>query len=538
MKHPLLLTLVLTCALSTQTRAQASTDNPLISHIPTGADKVYHINYISLSGKLDWKTLLAALPKKPENQQFLSFLSDPASVGIDPRPGVIVAESNAFQLDSPRYTTILIALTDSGKYLSYFMKAGDKSKFHILPGKTRTARQGDKTFFSWNDKLMVITTIKPPVSANPAVPGTDNTTYQFGPKVVASAMHRTIAAQKGFPTSRFLTDAAFREAFADDADVHTWSRSGSGLGMMTDAMRLAKAPINAEMLQTMKNMKQIHSQSLTTISFGPGVIRVHNKIIYDSLQNFSFGSRPLNTDLIDRLPQGNLLGLVTLHIDPAGYLQMLQTMQGGKGMHSVDSMLAKKNLTADDILSAFKGDALVAVLGNKAAPGDTSTKLPKPSIFVVLTINDQAKFTKVNNALHLTPDNRTEQDTPTSKPKMLAGHTLRDNILVLGSDQQAADDYFDKPGHAGTRLLSPELKATPIALAIDVKAISDYVAPSLKPKDQIVKVILGLFDQITLAMADLHGNQNNTTLEIKMTDQQQNSLTTISQLVSSMSGGK
>lgn len=545
MKRPLLLTVILACTVSAIVRAQSS-ENPLIAHIPADADKVYHVNYTAIAGKLDIPTLAPIIFKSQKEQRMAACLIDPAKAGVDPRFGFIIAQSNVAKLDSPRYTTILVALSDSAKFIQFVRDDNDQAKdgkLTIHPGKPRTATQG-KAAFAWNDKMVAITLVKAPVMTatgqhkvgemQPANPVTLA-------KYLRSATRRSVLALGGMAKSPIAADPAFLASLSDDADAHIYSRFGSGLGMMTDVMRMTKAPVNQNFMSAMANLKKMHMHTLGSISFSNGKMSLRNRMIYDSLSVSDFGLRPINTSLIERLPQGNLLGMFAVHFDPAVYLNLMATLNGGMGLHTLDSMLAKKGLTTKDLFAAFKGDVLVAAIDNGTttpATDSTPAKPGKPGVFIVLTIADKTAFEKVNNLVHLTRDSAAAAADTSVKMKFHLAHTLRDDILVFGPSQQATDNYVNNTGHTTSRLLSEEVRNAPVALAIDIKAIGNYLQPMLgkDPKGAQMQIVFQLLDQIAFTTGKMQGNEMDFLFEIKMADQNQNSLTTISKFIQNMSG--
>lgn len=517
----LLLTILSSTALFSQ--AQTASESPLFRHIPADADRIWHINYLAISSKLDWQAIGAVMPPSEDNKQMMAFFNDPAFAGINNSHGFIISETNVLRLDSPRYTTVLISLTDSTKILQ-LIKGRKKANFAILPGKTRTAVEGDNTIYCWNDKLITMVVVKAPKNTTP----TEATTHRYH----LAALRKCQAALKGADNNPFVTNPAFRNGFSDDGDIHIWSQFGSGFGMMVDAMRMSKAPVDNNLLKMAEQVKHSHSQSLSTLRFDNGAIRFRNRVFYDSTYNFNFTGRPLNTELIEHLPKGNLLGMAAAHISLSSLLDLAQSQTKGQYIHTLDSMLEKKNLTTKDIVAAFKGDLVLALIDSgKTIPAtDTSAVKPgKPDIYLVVTVNDQAAFDKVLAAI---------QKKDSASVKKRGGHTLRNGIYVLAGSQQATDDYFDKPGRGPSPLASDEFKSSPIALAIDIKAISAYLAPTFNDpkasaKNKQAQVILSLFDQVLFATAKTHDREMETLFEIKMADSHQNSLTTISKLIQS-----
>src|ERR1700679_1549707 len=97
---------------------QAQTSNQLFRHVPADADHVYQISLDAIAATRPWPTIAALL--KDHNlgshhplsgMDIASFMNS----GIDFRQDIVVAESNAFASDSPRYFPFITHLTDSGK---------------------------------------------------------------------------------------------------------------------------------------------------------------------------------------------------------------------------------------------------------------------------------------------------------------------------------------------------------------------------------------------------------------------------------------
>lgn len=542
MKIPRLSAFLIATLFSNLVHAQ-SADNPLYRHIPADADKVFHINFSKLSTNIDWKSLSAVAPKKDDLQKLVNYLSDPAQAGVDAGPGVLIAQSNSTKPDSPQYTTVLFAVSDSAKLIK-LLREGNKpnttnSNLVIHPGKPRTATL-EKTTLAWNDKVMVMTFVKVPM-AQPQKATVQGTADVSTRKYMLAATRKAVAALKGFDSSPYLTDNFFREGFADDADFHLYTRMNAGLGFATTMMQVARPPMDPAFLKASQQMKNNFARTVGALRFDAGKITYRTRVIYDSIGKLDFGGRPMKTDLVEHLPPGNLLGLATLHLDMESYLKMMQVIQKGKSLHMLDSVLAKSGLKTSDIFAAFKGDIVIAAIDNGKAPEPATDSLGKPRLgtpdfFFIFTVRDKAAFDKVNSVIHLIKDPNAPA-TDTAKGllhKWKRAYAIHDDTYVLAPNQQAADDYFSKPGRGSSRLLTEEVKESPFAIAIDIKAISEFLKPVMSggsQKNQQAQVILGLFDMLSFTSAQVHGSTMETTVELRMADQQKNSLQTLMQLL-------
>jgi len=115
--------------------AKAQTANPLFHHIPSDADQVYHVSLATLGPKVDWQTLSSLMKGRNLGKTKMPFdIMKALNSGVDFHQDVIIARSNVYHADSTRYTTIIVHLTDSGKFVAFIQSAGSDMHFHQMPG--------------------------------------------------------------------------------------------------------------------------------------------------------------------------------------------------------------------------------------------------------------------------------------------------------------------------------------------------------------------------------------------------------------------
>lgn len=527
---------------SAQTEPAAG--NPLFRHLPPDANQVYQINFPVIASKVDWKSIVPGMPmlNATRDPKIAAFIGDPSRAGIDIHRDFFVTLSNSPGLDSPRYVTILLPLSDSAKFIR-FLKEEDKSGgFTVRPGKIRTAREKN-TGFAWNDKLAVITFFRPPLREAMGKTGAHPVTR---PANNLLSIRRSVVALAGYARSPFLTDTLFRDGFSDDADVHVWSSQGSGLSGLMQGLKTLPLPMQANLLNAAQTLKSGKSRTLGTIRFENGRIVYRNRTPIEPQAAglmAQFNSRPLNTDLINRLPQGRLLGLVTLHIDVNALLSGLDRY---KSRQATDSMLARMNLTSEELAKAFAGDLLIAAIGpDKPAAGSpgsdpTGNASLKPVFYGLVTINDPSSFSKVSTQLKLfkkdsIPARDSSGEAPGGKAKGHLFHTFRDHILVFGASQESTDGFFTNPPRGASDLVTEAVRDNPVAIVIDLKAVAAWLQASVNPqqtrgKDQQALAVLSKLDRISYSGGRLSGNEVESVFEVKMADPGKNSLASLLEL--------
>ncbi|HVW60875.1 MAG TPA: DUF4836 family protein [Puia sp.] len=532
MKKALRPSSLLATLLFTTIFVSAQNPNPLFRHLPPNAERIYHINLPALTSKVSWEDLISAIPpsKSTSNQQVMDILKDPSLAGVDIRQDLFIAQSGGDnKYDSTTYITLLVHLTDSGKFIA-FMNGMEKD-LHPLPmakGPARASAGGrligkDKTVMAYDDKLAVITIVTPAAkevaaSIQKSAPGKKKAPIAMAHTLKAGRM--SMAALRGFTNTIYTADPVFTAGFSDDADFHMWGPHGEGANKLMEMVK--KKAMKDKNAISMTRSTGLHT--LTALRFEPGKITMltTTKVPQDSLKNYRIlNSRPLNTDLINRLPGKAILGMVNLHFDPAFLTEFLERSGLRK---TFDSALSSKGLTINDVIKAFKGDFLIAGMQPATLPDSGKGN---PNIFFVTTI-DPAAFMKLAGKLKL-------DSAGNLMGKMKTTYTLKDNILVAGKNKTLTDEYFSTTAvHSSNDLVNDRVRTNAFSLAVDVKAIIAFmqeIYPNPTPKTQQLLHFLGALDRLTYTAGDMQNGLLESYFELKMADASENSLRSIFKLL-------
>jgi hypothetical protein len=502
------------------------TSNDLARHLPPDADKVLHINLPSLLAKVNWPVILSHLPlKSMSGSPFPEELKHLSPAGIDIRQGIFIAQSGSQSHDSTSYTLVLIPLTDSGAFLSQLRQQDTAMHMLHLPGKGGTAGKG-KIGIAWNDRLAVITIAKAP---KPNSPGPDVPV----PSYALLSARRSLIALEGFDHSIYTTDTLFKAGFSDDADIQFWSRQGAGIPDFFKGMMHSQARIP----DVLKSMKRPEGYSLSELRFQAGKINFSSKTRVSPDQAAmmaAVNTRPLNTDLLSRLPQGSLLGVAAVHVDLSALNNALEKC---KDRPKIDSMMASCGLTPNDLLAAFRGDFILAALTPDKGTPDTANR-KKPDLYFIATIKDTVSFRKIAAKLRSARDSISKDSTRAFPHHLLFGQmkpaaTLQDNILVIAPGKRLADEYFTTTGRRATDLITDKLRNSPFGLVIDIKAITAYLnlGPQSSGKGQQLFKVLNQLNRLELTFPAPQGNYLESSLDIIMNDPSKNSLQSLLELL-------
>ena len=544
----------------------AGGDNPLFRHLPPDAHDVYHINLPALTSKVSWEEMTGRIPfpiKGENSAALVAMIKDPSLAGIDIHKDIFVTSTNNDNPDSTGYTTILVHLSDSGKFITFLRSREHGLRDISIPGKGRAAGKNLEAT-AWDKELAVVTIIKQssreiiarvkPSGSNPPAKGKPGTgpakapdlVRAVSPAVTLAAAKRSLAALHGFDGSVFTTDVLFKTGFSDDADIHIWAIQGKSLSMLMKTL-LHKDPKNAFPFTQPADKSKPVTRNLSAIRFEAGRITMKSRSFLspeDAALYAKFNNHPLNTDLLARLPQNPLLGMLNLHFDPSAIGDLLDKL---KLRGKLDSSLAGKDLSTNDLMHALKGDFLLAATRPEAG-ADSGEKPKNPTIYFITTIGDNASFKKVADKLHFLKEsdaqgNGTAGDgTPGQGGmlgKMKTAYTLKDNILVISSAKPTTDGYFSNTEKRSTDFVNERMKNNPFTLYIDVKAVAGFlqaVMPEASGKNKQMLQFMQPLDKVIFTFGSMQNNEAESFFELKMTDASENSLKSLFNLMGS--GGK
>jgi hypothetical protein len=512
------------------TVANSQTPNPLYQHLPPTADHIYSVRLGQIITKGDLTGLLTTIPvKDPTTAKFLSALTDPASAGVDLDHEILVAQTTASGTgsDTLSFTQFLVPLTDSAKLRSTFMTG---QHIHRVAGKGNTmstSKEGD----AWDDHLWVMTVVSVE-SHDPGSKSAHKPAAAIHRPLSELAIEKSLAALAGFSGTPWLTDQRFLTGFATNEDMHGWSQKMDFMGIMSKLMKKMAAKNPALQNSPFPAYNNLNSQVprppvLSTFNFENGriIFRLTTftkpedgaliKRVYD---------RPINKDLLARVPAGPLLGFFAVHLNPAAIPDLLDKYHTRQ---MIDSMLAKRGLNINDISGAIGGDFLFAALGDTTATTDTSKN--KFDFYFAATLGDPSKLMQLSAKVMA---NATDTAKAAKMKKLADKMVIRDNMVVISNSKGMAQKYLDNSDRRSTSLLGDADKSS-MAIVVDLKAVSTFITAtqSGNPKSMVIARVLEKLDKIEISSRLSDDNYTVGTFQIVTGDPSTNSLKTLVSLL-------
>ena len=538
--------LLLTGALAAQAQMPA---NDLLRHIPADADQVVDVNLGLITSKIDLPALMNIVSSKAKNNKSIAKIPQFLNSGLDLHQSLIIAGINTNKPDSIKYQVFVFNLTDSGKFaaaLRNLAKDGTEP-VHILhpSGKQRVAVRGHDAF-AWTDKLAVL------VMGTPAKQAAS--TQQPVSVLQAKVARRCAMTLAGYANTKFITDEHFATTFSNGGDVHIWSLHGQWAAMMNKAMSKMPSDKMGQLgaLSQLMNSGKAQGQSIATLRFDNGSIK-YTTLKFMQPNELAAAKlimgQGLNPEVAGLVPPRQVLGVATIHWDMQA---LLDTLKKSPMFPMMDTMLHSKGISAIDVFNTFKGDfMLLACSPDKTIP-DTSTekkKMPTPTLYLVASINSKAAFDKIIPVLKLR-----DVSTLTTEPVITdsTGHnknpfqyySVQNGFVVLGKFSQARE-FFTKGSNTDPagKLLPDQANANVVNLGIDIHALlTNVFASMINPGgsqdggNQKLMETLGQFQTLQIAAGAIRGDAMESKVELRLADQNKNSLTNLIDMINTLSG--
>ena len=235
--------------------------------------------------------------------------------------------------------------------------------------------------------------------------------------------------------------------------------------------------------------------------------------------------RPFNKELLAHLPSGPLLGWAGFHINPSAIGDVLEHYHARS---KVDSILAAKGLTLDDLTTVLGGDFLLAALAPDSV-STTDTAKKKINFYFVTTLGDPAQLMKLAAKLSVFKDS-TMTGTDSTKSKFFkdlgSKFIVQKNLLVISGSRELALKYFTHADLRSTDQAGDDQNRQ--SVVIDLKAIGAFLGASASnnPKAKMATHLLERLDRLAIS-AKLEGNNRLMTVQLITNEPSTNSLSTL-----------
>lgn len=426
---------------------------------------------------------------------------------------------------------LMAGLKDGTKFETWLKKQDDLNKKTVVKEKDYSYLVAeDNTIISWSDKNVILT-----IYNFTQQPSFDTVTMQYKipeKKNVEVEMKEQVKAY--YTQAKDASMAGVKEftgMFKEKADGYAFTSSNSSLSALS--MLPVSLPKVEELLKD--------NYSASTLSFEDGKIVAKsstytNPLVSNILKEYA--GPTVNLSMIERYPSDKINGIVLASFNPeifGGFLKQLEV----EGL--VNGMMEKTGFSVQDLYKSLKGEIAVIVsdLGtSKLEPQeklDETMKKPMGKMILNAPIGDKASFTKLmDKATELGYFTKVGSTYKSGElMKVLGMYMLADDKnLVIASDSLTYTQYMSGNNKAviNTETLN-RFKGKSTVMYFDIaNTIGGFYGnggdynQSMKTAKETFKDIIGTSD-------NFDGKSIKGVFEIRMQNEKQNSLVTLTSLI-------
>ena len=478
--------------------------------IPKDAAFVFHINTSSLSSKLSWEEIKNTTWYK---DAYLEASKDSFAQKLMDNP-------DASGIDTKSDFVFFLKKRGRGGFSVFQGSIKDATAFEALVKKTsrqdKTEKDGEwnmvtadnSTVVTWNNSKFAVINDMPMGDFNP-MSGGNNEKARFGADSLKLFVKQVMSI-KG--DQSLFDDKRFASTMKENGDMHFWMNAGSLYSDMAGMMSMMKFSSLFE-----------GNATAGTIHFDDGKITAKMKQYYGeemkkAMEKWKF--KNIDAAVLNRIPSQDIIGVMAMNIDPQGLSAFVKTM----GLDGFANMfLSQQDLTMDEILSATKGEFVMALTdlqmkdttisfstGDESKPFSYTTRKPDMSFMVATSVNKKASFDKLLNIFK-----KDSAEVPFS-------YQLNNEWFVAGNKPAAVNAFVS--GKQTNHPFTDKITGHPFGMYIDIQRLlktdfsNDVTAKSLLAESAAVW-------KDFIAVGDGFKNGESTSeITINMVDGKTNSL--------------
>lgn len=499
--------------------------------IPKDAALVIHFNSSSFSSKLSWNDIKATNWFKKiysENNDSLAekILNDPASSGVDVKSDLVyfIKVNN-----NGSYFVIDGKLNDANSFESLCKKAISNGQI-IKEGKFSSVNLLDKAAITWNNNWFACVVNIPKInlmgnfgkenSSGPQAKITADSLISYGKEILSLSDTKTLGV-----------DDRFANLIREPGDIHLW----------LNMEQLYSSGV-LSMYMSMMKVSSLFQGNIyaSTFSFDNGKIVLKGKH-YEGEEMTKllkkYPAQPLDASLINRLPAENIMVAFADNFQPEGTNDLLK-LTGLDGI--INLMLAKANLSLDDIIKANKGQMLFALNGIETKKiSDTSfiegNKKPmiytheQPDIKFLFAdaVNNNPSFDKLESLLKELLGKLNNEPTNIT-------YQVKNNWLAIGNPENVNAFLSGNNNHVS---FADQISGHPLGCFIDVKKILSLARNKVKDSSamNILSASMNLWQNIVITGGDFKDGCVTSSTEINLVNKNTNSLRQLNDYLNQLS---
>lgn len=510
--------------------------NPLFNYIPEDATTVIHIDLNRLYSKspaenIKNNPLFIDLMNKP-NSPWASILSNPSGSGIDFSAGVLVTlkekTGNEFGGRERKDANFFFKLNNATQFSSHMQKlSADGNKEIRQYGTDHVVVDDSKMAAAWNNEVFVIASMPDDYSMwsveDDTVALSAFEILKRKELAMRDRRHNCFRLLTAKPGNQVSKEAHFVQLMKQEADIKVWGDQ-------------SKLPV-PEMgpLAILKNFQRFKSQKSTAvINFENGKISMHGKNYPDPLiaeVYRQFQSSSQNGELMRKIPPDNLLGMISVSMDPNATKTIMQ-MAGFQNLYDSIKHQLPVDLDFATLSGAFKPNMLMAVsLNEKLKDDPAAKKFGGFEVLAAIPIADKAKFEMLREKLIPFIDSIKRKNP--EKTRDVPVLRFNDEFVVMALAPPTAEAFLYNPAPGEAPSWIHEFNQYPVVMNFNFRKLFQLISKSEK-MDNIntaESAMVNSFDQVYLYGGNYNAGAIEMNMEFRFTDKEKNALSQLFDLL-------
>ncbi len=542
-------------------------NNELFSYVPSDATTVIRIDLKRLGSKIPkdaWeKSIFLKEIGKKDEPGIKDVLRDFEKTGIDFSAPLIVTmkqhSKTGFGKNKPELSLFfkLKKSKDLSQLLKDLTKEGDEKIQTIGDKKVFASRNG--TAIAWNEKVMVIhsgydeqiarelfnktdeevTSVSPVDTTAVVSPGKtdeapDSHFEELMQKLKESLISNTIKLLDPAESNKDITsDPEFLRIMNQEADLSVWGKQ--------DLSSIPKAAIEMlPMLQSFGGKKftsSINFENGKIVSKGLSFLDPKLMMFFQQMQGTA-----QNTEMLRRIPAGNLIGFMNVSLNAALAKPMLKQVFGMITEKAGEKMPFK--IDPELLADAFKTNLLIAGVKDPTAASDDKTG--GLELVVAVPISNKTKFNQLVKDLKPVIDKmKAEQekkigDEEVHPSKEMPLFKFNDEYALITMSEKTAKWFLYNPAPGEAPSWIPEFSQYPVLMNFSFKRLFEFIpmGGKMNPMAKSELELLNIFDQLYYYGGTFENGGVTTNMEFRFTNKDQNALFQLWNLLNTVAGKK
>jgi hypothetical protein len=529
--------------------------SPLTKYLPDNTDMVMSFNPVRLAQKIPGETFrqssLYLEMMKNDDGEMRAFMSDPSISGIDFNYDLLLATMNDSTAEEGKIVSIMGVLKNEALFslLVNKLNKSDEKVQEFGSNKLFTAKMGGPAI-AWNNEMFVLAMANKTGMKNDMsslyMDTTDSRDFEERMKEVTekyATEQRKICLDLLTikPANTLATNSYYTKVMTTPGDIKLWNY-GSGV---KESLGKVPGPMKG-MFGSMKMLAPTHKTAI--INFEKGKISGSNQnFITDEMAAIykKYPATPLNTELVQLLPEANILGMFMTSMDGAMAKEIMQQ----SGIHKlIDSLKSEIPFDISQLGSAFKTNILVALLNMPSttteSPDDDGYSKRKNlfkglEIVVAIPIADKNKFDVLRkNVLQMVDSlkkSKGEEDEDSKANDFMPSVKHNDNLCVITMSDELSNSILNNKTSGPVPAWLQEYSSYPMVMNLNMKEMMRMIFMGMKgsrsEEDGQMKKMFDRFDKVIVTGGNYENGSLNSKMEFRFTNPNEDALKQLFDLI-------